>query len=59
MSRDNAVNDPLAACNLPHAIHAQALKLLGNIAQARTKADCTRAADRAEGFGLGSTRSRR
>lgn len=46
-------HDPLAAYNLPHAIHAQALKLLGNIAQARTAADCHRAADRAEGFGLG------
>jgi hypothetical protein len=45
--------DPLAALNLPQGIHAQALKLLGNIAQARTKVDCTRAADRAEGFGLG------
>jgi hypothetical protein len=49
----NENSDPLTALNLPHAIHAQALKLLGNIAQARTKADCTRAADRAEGFGLG------
>ena len=46
-------HDPLAALNLPQGIHAQALKLLGNIAQARTAADCTRAADRAEGFGLG------
>jgi hypothetical protein len=46
-------DDPLAALNLPHAIHAQALKLLSNIALARTAADCTRAADRAEGFGLG------
>ena len=51
--RDRHDNDPLAALNLPQAIHAQALKLLGNIAQARTVADCTRAADRAEGFGLG------
>lgn len=46
-------NDPLAALNLPLAIHAQALKLLSNIAQARTASDCHRAADRAEGFGLG------
>ena len=46
-------HDPLAALNLPAAIHAQALKLLGNIAQARTTRDCERAADRAEGFGLG------
>lgn len=49
----NEQHDPLAALNLPQGIHAQALKLLGNIAQARTKADCNRAADRAEGFGLG------
>lgn len=49
----NDSSDPLAALNLPQGIHAQALKLLGNIAQARTAADCTRAADRAEGFGLG------
>lgn len=53
MSRDYAVSDPLAAYNLPHAIHAQALKLLGAIAQARTATECNRAADRAEGFGLG------
>lgn len=46
-------HDPLAAYNLPQGIHAQALKLLSNIAQARTAADCQRAADRAEGFGLG------
>jgi hypothetical protein len=46
-------HDPLAALNLPQGIQAQALKLLGNIAQARTAAACTRAADRAEGFGLG------
>lgn len=49
----NEQHDPLAALNLPQGIHAQALKLLGAIAQARTAADCTRAADRAEGFGLG------
>jgi len=47
------VHDPFAALNLPLAIHAQALKLLGNIAKARTAVDCKRAADRAEGFGLG------
>ena len=46
-------HDPFAALNLPHAIHAQALKLLANIAQARTAVDCHRSADRAEGFGLG------
>jgi hypothetical protein len=49
----NESNDPLAALNLPQGIHAQALKLLANIAQARTAAECNRAADRAEGFGLG------
>ncbi|MNP65658.1 hypothetical protein D3C76_1612660 [compost metagenome] len=49
----NEQHDPLAALNLPHAVQAQALKLLGNIAQARTVSDCNRAADRAEGFGLG------
>lgn len=46
-------NDPFASLNLPQGIRAQALKLLDNITQARTAADCTRAADRAEGFGLG------
>lgn len=51
-----SINDqyaPLTALNLPQGIHAQALKLLDNIAQSRSAADCTRAADRAEGFGLG------
>lgn len=43
----------LAALNLPQGIHAQALKLLVHIVQAPTKVDCNRAADRAEGFGLG------
>ncbi|CAI8784836.1 hypothetical protein [Pseudomonas sp. IT-P291] len=28
-------HDPLAALNLPHAVRARALKLLGAIAQAR------------------------
>jgi hypothetical protein len=46
-------HDPLAALNLPYAIHTQSLKLLGAIAQARTATDCLRATDRAEGFGLG------
>lgn len=46
-------NNPMAALNLPQGIHAQALKLLGAIAQARTARDCERAADRAEGFVLG------
>ncbi|MQT97754.1 hypothetical protein [Pseudomonas helleri] len=49
----NEKNDLLAALNLPSTVHAQALKLLGAIAQARSAADCNRAADRAEGFGLG------
>jgi hypothetical protein len=53
-SRDsNKKNNPLAALNLPTVVHAQALKLLAAIAQACTAAECTRAADRAEGFGLG------
>lgn len=46
-------HDPFTALNLPHAVQAQALKLLGRIAQANTLAECQRAADRAEGFGLG------
>lgn len=46
-------HDPLAALNLPQSIHTQALKLLGIIEQARTKTEAWRAADRAEGFGLG------
>ena len=46
-------HDPFASLNLPQGIHAQAQKLLGAIAQARTVTDCKRAADRAEGFGLG------
>jgi len=60
----NEINDPLAALNLPHAVHAQALKLLGAvhaqalkllgaIEQARTQTEAWRAADRAEGFALG------
>lgn len=46
-------HDPFDAYNLPHAVQAQALKLLTRIAQAGTPADVQRAADRAEGFGLG------
>ena len=46
-------HDPLAGLNLPQGIHAQALRLLAAITQARTATDCKRAADRAEGFGLG------
>lgn len=53
MSDDNPISDPLAALNLPSAVRARALKLMSAIAQARTVADCTRAADRAEGFALG------
>mgnify|MGYP001039742185 CR=1 FL=1 len=45
--------DPFAALNLPHGVHAQALKRLGQIAHARTAAELQRAADLAEGFGLG------
>lgn len=46
-------HDPLAAYNLPNAVRSRALRLLAAIEQARTLADCTRAADRAEGFVLG------
>jgi hypothetical protein len=49
----NDSSDPLAALNLPQSINTQALKLLGAIEQARTKTEAWRAADRAEGFGLG------
>ena len=45
--------DPLAPLNLPASIHAQATKLISAIAQANTVGDTLRAADRAEGFGLG------
>lgn len=48
-----AQHDPLAAWNLPTAVHFRALKLLSNIAQATTVADTLHAADRAEGFVLG------
>ncbi|MFJ7311496.1 hypothetical protein ACIQVE_01775 [Pseudomonas sp. NPDC098747] len=41
------------AIELPTALRAQADKLLTAIEQARTATDCTRAADRAEGFVLG------
>lgn len=46
-------DDPLAALNLPNAVRARTLTLLNAIAQARTTTECTRAADRAEGFVLG------
>ena len=45
--------DPLAALHLPRAIYTQAGKRLMHIAQARSARDCERAADLAEGFGLG------
>jgi hypothetical protein len=46
-------NDPLAALNLPTAVRGRALKMLQAINQAHSAADCTRAADRAEGFVMG------
>lgn len=46
-------HDPLAALNLPSAVRKRAQRLLSAIEQARSVADCTRAADRAEGFVLG------
>lgn len=45
--------DPFTALNLPHAVQAQALKLLNRIQQAHSQDDVRRAADRAEGFVLG------
>lgn len=45
--------DPFTALNLPHAVQAQALKLLNRIQQAHSPDDVRRAADRAEGFVLG------
>lgn len=47
------MNDTLAALNLPPAVHAQALKLLAQIAQAHTADALFRASDRADGFVLG------
>lgn len=47
------LNDALATLNLPEAIRVQATQLLGAISQARDLSDLLRAADRAEGFGLG------
>lgn len=46
-------HDPFAALNLPHAVRAQALKLLERIQQASTADELFSAADRAEGFVLG------
>lgn len=46
-------HDPLTAPNLPHAVRAQALKLLGRIQQVSTADDLFSAADRAEGVFLG------
>lgn len=45
--------DRRAPLNLPASIHAQAVKLLIAIEQARSVGDTVRAADRAEGVGLG------
>ncbi|MBD8671584.1 hypothetical protein [Pseudomonas lurida] len=45
--------DTIAALNLPASVHTQALKLLDAISHARTLDETLRAADRAEGFGLG------
>lgn len=52
-------HDSLAALNLPHAVPAQALKLLGRIQQARTADELFRTGDCAEGFVLAWKRSRR
>lgn len=46
-------HDPLTPLNLPSAVQAQALKRLASIAQASTAAELFRAADLAEGLGLG------
>ncbi|WP_447891390.1 hypothetical protein [Pseudomonas atacamensis] len=48
-----AVTDDVTAMNLPHAVQAQVLKLLAQIARAQTADDLFRASDRAEGFVLG------
>ena len=47
------MDNALAALNLPHAVQAQALKLLGRIQQAHSADELWRASDRAEGFVLG------
>ena len=47
------MDNALAALNLPHAVQAQALKLLGRIPQAHSADELWRASDRAEGFVLG------
>lgn len=47
------MDNALAALHLPPAVKAQTLKLLAQIAQARTADDLFRAGDRAEGFVLG------
>lgn len=49
----NGSNNPLGKLVLPPNVEAQTLKLLGHIAQASSKGECERAADRAEGFVLG------
>lgn len=48
-----AVTDDVTAMNLPHAVQAQVLKFLAQIARAQTADDLFRASDRAEGFVLG------
>lgn len=40
-----AVTDDVTAMNLPHAVHAQVLKLLAQIARAQTADDLFRASD--------------
>lgn len=47
------MDNALTALHLPPAVKAQTLKLLAQIAQARTADDLFRASDRAEGFVLG------
>jgi hypothetical protein len=47
------MDNALATLNLPHAVHAQALKLLGRIQLAHSADELRRASDRAEGFVLG------
>jgi hypothetical protein len=47
------MDNALAALNLPHAVQAQALKLLERIQQAHSADELWRASDRAEGFVLG------
>ena len=39
-------HNPLTRLNLPEAVETQVLKLLGNIAQSRSAADCARGGPR-------------